>query len=350
MEEKALDPQEVGEKLINWFNNQVPGVSNAKIRNVVRRAEGFSAEIFTFTATWTEKGHETTDDLVIRLDPGRKSAEYMESTLETQFNILKCIESAKIEVPAPRVYWLEEDDAFLGGPFIIMAKLPGEPYLPWSPQGRNFLENVAGKSDAPGQVVRILAEMHLMDWERHGLSFLGVPDHEYSQAEINISICEKYLENAWQPEPIFVETICWLKENKPAMKRATFVHGDYRTGNMMWEGTKVSGLTDWELAHIGDPHYDLGTLCTKTHRMDSPLMNYLIDRNFLYEYYEELTGWKVDTETIFFWEVFFALIAGIFWMSSCSQFFRGKTTDMRRARGFLSYLHDKQLVADYLGI
>ena len=79
-------------------------------------------------------------------------------------------------------------------------------------------------------------------------------------------------------------------------------------------------------------------------------MNYLIDRQFLYECYEELTGWKVNHEAVLFWEVFFTLIDGIFWMTSFRQFLEGKTPDMRRARGFTSYLHNKQLIAEYLGI
>jgi aminoglycoside phosphotransferase (APT) family kinase protein len=350
MEEKTLAPKEVGQKLKVWFEKRVARVSRVGIHNVVRRAEGFSAEIFTFSARWHEDGQEFLRDLVVRLDPGRKSAEYMQSTLDRQFNVLKCIEAAHLDVPAPKVYWLEEDFSYLGGPFIIMAKLPGRPYLPWSPEGRKFLEEVAGKGDAPGQVVRILARIHLMDWEKHGLAFLGVPQDEYAHAESHIKVCEDFMMNAWQPEPLFVEAICWLKENKPRMKRATFQHGDYRTGNMLWEGTRVAGLTDWELCHIGDPHFDLGTLCSKTHRMDSPLMNYLIDRQFLYDFYEELTGWKIDPEALFFWEVFFALIGGIFWMTSFNQFLKGKTTDMRRARGYLSYLHNKQIVAEYMGI
>ena len=79
-------------------------------------------------------------------------------------------------------------------------------------------------------------------------------------------------------------------------------------------------------------------------------MNYLVDRQFLYECYEELTGWKVDPKALYFWETYFCLIDGIFWMSSFSQFLRGKTDDLRRARGFLSYLHNKQLIAEYLEI
>lgn len=348
-EVKTLNPDEVREGLKVWFERKV---SKADIQNIVRRPEGFSAEIFTFSAKWAEGEKEISRELVLRLDPGKKSAEFMPTTssLARQFNVLKCIEQANINAPAPRAYWLEEDISFLGGPFIIMEKLPGRPYIPWSPEGRRFLEEVASKSQAVSQLVEILAELHHLDWRKYGLSFLGAPSHEYEDAENYIKHCEFFFQYIWQPEPIFTEAVCWLKKNKPKMRRATFIHGDFRAGNLLFEGTRITGLTDWELSHIGDPHFDLGTLCSKTHRMDSPLMSYMIDRQFLYERYEQLAGWKIDHEAVFWWEIVFTLIDGLFWAVSFRQFLDKKTTDLRRARGFLSYLHNKQLIAEYLGI
>ena len=350
MDVKTLNPGEVAERLRVWFERRMTQISQVDIRNIVRRPEGFSAEIFTFSAKWAEGGKEISRELVLRLDPGKKSLEFMPSTLDRQFKTLKCIEAASIKVPAPKAYWLEEDVSFLGGPFIIMEKLPGRPYIPWSPEGRKFLEEVASKSQATSQLVEILAELHRLDWQKYGLSFLGAPSNEYDDVEGYIKHCESFFRYIWQPEPIFTEAVFWLKENKPRMTRAAFVHGDYRAGNLLFEGTRITGLTDWELSHLGDPHFDIGTLCSKTHRMDSPLMSYLIDRQFLYEYYEQLTGWKINHKTVFWWEIVFTLIDGLFWAVSFRQFLDKKTTDLRRARGFLSYLHNKQLIAEYLGI
>ena len=37
----------------------------------------------------------------------------------------------------------------------------------------------------------------------------------------------------------------------------TVVHGDFRTGNFLREGTSVRAVLDWEMVHLGDPVGDL---------------------------------------------------------------------------------------------
>ena len=62
METKTLDPREVGDRLKVWFERKV---SKADIQNIVRRPEGFSAEIFTFSAKWVEGEKEISRELVL---------------------------------------------------------------------------------------------------------------------------------------------------------------------------------------------------------------------------------------------------------------------------------------------
>ena len=49
-------------------------------------------------------------------------------------------------------------------------------------------------------------------------------------------------------------------ENLPESGPATIVHGDYRLGNVMYTGERLSAIFDWELATIGDPLADIGYL------------------------------------------------------------------------------------------
>ena len=46
----------------------------------------------------------------------------------------------------------------------------------------------------------------------------------------------------------------------PESGPATIVHGDYRLGNVMFTGDRLSAIFDWELATIGDPLADVGYL------------------------------------------------------------------------------------------
>jgi aminoglycoside phosphotransferase (APT) family kinase protein len=47
----------------------------------------------------------------------------------------------------------------------------------------------------------------------------------------------------------------------PVERRPTLVHGDYHYGNMLFRGSEVAAVLDWEIAQIGQPLLDLGCLC-----------------------------------------------------------------------------------------
>src|SRR5262249_34968479 len=44
----------------------------------------------------------------------------------------------------------------------------------------------------------------------------------------------------------------------PVSGPTTVVHGDYRLGNVMFDGARVIGVLDWEMATLGDPLADVG--------------------------------------------------------------------------------------------
>jgi len=49
-----------------------------------------------------------------------------------------------------------------------------------------------------------------------------------------------------------------LAETVPAAVAPTLVHGDYRLGNIICEGTEPVALIDWEIWSAGDPRVELG--------------------------------------------------------------------------------------------
>lgn len=48
----------------------------------------------------------------------------------------------------------------------------------------------------------------------------------------------------------------------PAPDRVALIHGDYRLGNLLMEGSTPRALVDWEIWTLGDPRVDLGWLAT----------------------------------------------------------------------------------------
>ena len=62
-----------------------------------------------------------------------------------------------------------------------------------------------------------------------------------------------------KPEPLLTEILMWLKANAPPLQRLAFVHGAYRSGNLIIKDDAVAAVIDWELQVIGDPMYDIRT-------------------------------------------------------------------------------------------
>lgn len=46
----------------------------------------------------------------------------------------------------------------------------------------------------------------------------------------------------------------------PESAVATLVHGDFHFGNLLFRGDRVIGILDWEIASLGDPRLDVGSL------------------------------------------------------------------------------------------
>lgn len=70
--------------------------------------------------------------------------------------------------------------------------------------------------------------------------------------------------------PILALAVRWLEANLPAPVPPRLVHGDLRMGNVMAEAGRLTGVLDWELAHLGDPHEDLAYGCLTVWRFSRP--------------------------------------------------------------------------------
>lgn len=70
--------------------------------------------------------------------------------------------------------------------------------------------------------------------------------------------------------PIIALALNWLAANLPAPVEPRLVHGDFRLGNVLVEHGRLTGVLDWELAHLGDPHEDLAYGCMTVWRFARP--------------------------------------------------------------------------------
>ena len=159
----------------------------------------------------------------------------------------------KTNVPCPKMLALCEDPKIIGTSFYIMECVEGDVY-------ESILEvkSLQKRKDIYLQMVKMLANLHNVDYEKVGLTKFGKPGN-YSQRQISRWEKQWHLSKQRElPEMDFI--INWLNKYIPEKSDISIVHGDYRIGNLMYDINQksIKAVLDWELSTIGDPLADFG--------------------------------------------------------------------------------------------
>ena len=159
-------------------------------------------------------------------------------------------------LPVPDVPWAGADEDAFGTPFVMMQFLPGQPFFVWQPDA-SF--DLAPRAVAAlwQQCIDALARLHRFDWRRH------LPDWQ-APCALRDEIGRWSPILAKSPEPPWIEAGLRTRERLlatlPSDAPVGLVHGDYQPGNVLYDGGRLSGVIDWELASIGGRLLDVGWL------------------------------------------------------------------------------------------
>ena len=98
-----------------------------------------------------------------------------------------------------------------------------------------------------------------------------------------------------------------LRRARPAPPgRLCVVHGDYRTGNLLYDphgGVGITGVLDWEMAHPGDPLEDVAWAQLAAWRVGTGLVGALLSDDEWLADYRDASGIAIDAESLAFWQV-----------------------------------------------
>jgi aminoglycoside phosphotransferase (APT) family kinase protein len=283
------------------------GLRGVRIEGLKRMAGGASKEQFAFSLQ-----HDAAPDperLVLRMDP-------LESIAETcrlrEAQILRAMQGV---VPVPRVRFVDPEGEHLGQPGLItsfvrgVAKPTDIDAASVSGVGSRFGERWARRL-AP-QFLQHLVAIHGFAWQGADLGAFAAPSAGTRQAAIRqVSWWARvWRDDATDAVPLLTWTECWLREHAPVCHEPVVVHGDYRMGNFMFEepGGEMSAVLDWELAHLGDFHADLGWATQRlwggSDARGGFLVSGLLQREEFLEQYEKRSGRTIDPETLRYYEV-----------------------------------------------
>ena len=158
-------------------------------------------------------------------------------------------------VPVAPTFGLCEDKEINGAPFYIMGFVDG--LVLHDAQAAAGL--AAEQRQSIGEhVIDVLCELHRIDPEDVGLGQLGRKE-AYLERQLK-RWNKQWAASKTHEIPEMEETARLLEERRPEQIGATIVHGDYRLGNMITTGGKISAVLDWELCTLGDPLADVGYL------------------------------------------------------------------------------------------
>ena len=224
---------------------------------------------------------------------GRPYAHHVEAAL---------IEAARLaDVTAPEVVAVLEEADGLGSGFVMRA-------LPGTADPKVILE-----CDDPAgllrQAARDLARIHSL---RQADVPDGVPVMDYRAA---IADLKAQFLDAGGDRPIIALGLKWLEDNCPPQVEPVLNHGDYRMGNLLVEGSALTGVLDWEIAHFGDPHEDLAFGCMAVWRFaryDRPALGLGPIADYCAAYEAE-SGTKVDPARFRFWTIY----RTVWWAMGC---------------------------------
>jgi len=162
-------------------------------------------------------------------------------------------------VPVPRTYTLCEDPEVIGTNFYVMDYIDGRVFRESGCPGASPEERGAIYEE----MARVLAALHAVDVDAHGLSDYGKPGNYFQR---QIGRWTKQYVAAKTDEIESMEALMeWLPANMPQEDVRAVVHGDYRIYNLMYHPTepRMTAVLDWELSTLGHPMADLAYNCMR---------------------------------------------------------------------------------------
>jgi aminoglycoside phosphotransferase (APT) family kinase protein len=295
----------------------------ATITSVQPLAGGASRDMWLVEATLNGKPEK----LVLRRDLPTTMLEQA-LTREQEFKLMQAADESGIKVAKPR--YLCTDASVLDAPFFIMNFVEGVSI------GRRVVqlpELETAREKLPEQMAEQLAKIHQIDTIKHRLGFLPVPRLAHNPVQEAIQQGRDALKKLSIDHPAFEFALRWAEQHAPKSERTTFLHGDFRIGNLIINEQGLQAVADWEFGHMGDPHEELGYCCMRDWRfgMGKRRVGGVGDREPFLAAYERYSGTRVDRKAVDYWEFLGNLRWAIICMSQANRHLSGREPNVELA-------------------
>lgn len=313
-------------KLEAYLKDQLPELEGAM---TVAQFHGGHANL-TYLLKFDEK------ELVLRRPPFGKIAPGAHD-MGREYRVLSKL--YKHFSPAPRAYHLCEDEEVIGAKFVILERKEGVIV-------RTEMLDCFKRFERPYEriteaMIKVQAELHLVDFEKANLSNLGRPEG-FLERQLN-GWTKRWNLSKTVKNPEIEDILNWLQQDIPKTQRNSIIHNDIKPDNCQFQGgnpDEVTAIFDWDMCTLGDPLFDLGTtLCywyderldrKKYTNLPVMLEGHFPPKTFLIEKYEEYTG--LDMSRILWYEVLAFFKGIVIAQQLYKRYIDGQTKDERMKR------------------
>lgn len=158
--------------------------------------------------------------------------------------------------PVAECVFLEECHEFLGGPFLLMAKIEGDTML------RRVLTRPWGIAAVASRMGQLHAELHRLSADSFPSS---ASDFLSRRLDDLRALVEQYDLDEVAPG------LDWLETHPPlSPARPSILHLDYHPLNLMHRPDGSLVVLDWNYADVGDRHADVATTLLLLERVPAP--------------------------------------------------------------------------------
>ena len=261
------------EALREW----IEGITGGRIVDARRPPGGGSRELYLVDV---ERPDGTVVPLVLRCEAGG-SFTGTEISPAKEAVVYRALEPTA--VPVPRVIGMAPGDAAL-----LMERVPGTSDLASAGD--------AARSAAMTSFVDALAALHNLDVDALPLPGFARPATAEDHARLDLAMWARLAdEGVLRLDPLVRFAGAWLHAHAPAtVRRTVLVQGDTGPGNFVFEDGAVTGIVDWEFAHVGDPMDDLAWILMRGLGGDPE--PYLVR-------YREKSGIEVDERSVAYYAI-----------------------------------------------
>jgi aminoglycoside phosphotransferase (APT) family kinase protein len=211
-----------------------------------------------------------------------------------EYSLLRAARAAGVAVPEPLAFCAEP--SVLGRPFLVLTHVSG------TAEARVLTSG----GPHPGLAAALGAEIARLHAIRPPLTGPGfLPDPPADPARARVGELRDLLDRLGTGRPALEWGLAWLDRHAPPPAAPVLCHRDFRTGNVLVEGGRVTALLDWEFAGWSDPAEDLGWFCAPCWRFARPDLEAggLGPRAAFYEGYAAIAGTPAEDARVRYWEV-----------------------------------------------